>query len=521
MNFEQVSLPPLHCPGKIGSMTISQNYTLMPNDWVGLEIIINDLSSRTLAQFLTIGSSPTFAGLTITGLSGVLKATTGVISGSATFDDVTNGSSTTMRTNLNADLLDGLHAVAFQSANVNLTSLSGLTFVSTSFVKMTATGTFGLDTNTYLTSFTESDPLSLHLDQTTPQTIINGIPLFNLGLKIVGNTKFNLLQGSGSQSVDLTYTLPSAYPASIAFLKVSNAGTISTDTATYLTAESDPIAMGYIDQSVKVAASPQFANLILTSGGTIKPSANSTTAVNIAQADGTAFIKFDTTNKRMGINVTPTSALEIKSSVTANANILKATVAGDANSYFSFRNNTGSASVFIPTFYGYQHQMGSGYASLNFVGLINPDLDVAPYLPVGILFDCYTTDENAVNCAIPYKFQAYPSTCFYIDNQLNNYSMYLPNENQKLVINGSLSLYNDGTDSFIYDSSEGILKIHTIGSGINIGIADTQKLGFYGKTPVDQPNTIADPTGGLVADAEARTAINILIDRLQELGLIA
>ena len=30
---------------------------------------------------------------------------------------------------------------------------------------------------------TETDPLSLHLDQTTPQTIINGAPLFNVGLK--------------------------------------------------------------------------------------------------------------------------------------------------------------------------------------------------------------------------------------------------------------------------------------------------------------------------------------------------
>lgn len=38
-----------------------------------------------------------------------------------------------------------------QPLSTNLTSLSGLTFVSTSFVKMTAAGTFALDTNTYLT----------------------------------------------------------------------------------------------------------------------------------------------------------------------------------------------------------------------------------------------------------------------------------------------------------------------------------------------------------------------------------
>jgi hypothetical protein len=33
--------------------------------------------------------------------------------------------------------------------------------------------------------------------------------------------------------------------------------------------------------------------------------------------------------------------------------------------------------------------------------------------------------------------------------------------------------------------------------------------------------TVTDPTGGLTVDAEARTAINAIIDRLQELGLIA
>ncbi len=57
--------------------------------------------------------------------------------------------------------------------------------------------------------------------------------------------------------------------------------------------------------------------------------------------------------------------------------------------------------------------------------------------------------------------------------------------------------------------------------GLKIGAAATSLLGFYGVTPVDQPATITDPTGGGTIDAEARTAINTIIDRLQELGLIA
>jgi hypothetical protein len=47
----------------------------------------------TLNQSLATSSSPTFGGLTLTGLSGVLKASAGVVSGSATIDDIGDGTS--------------------------------------------------------------------------------------------------------------------------------------------------------------------------------------------------------------------------------------------------------------------------------------------------------------------------------------------------------------------------------------------------------------------------------------------
>jgi hypothetical protein len=50
-------------------------------------------------------------------------------------------------------------------------------------------------------------------------------------------------------------------------------------------------------QDIATTSSPQFANLILTATGDIKPSANSVSALNIAQADGTNFVTFDTTNQ--------------------------------------------------------------------------------------------------------------------------------------------------------------------------------------------------------------------------------
>ena len=62
-------------------------------------------------------------------------------------------------------------------------------------------------------------------------------------------------------------------------------------------------------------------------------------------------------------------------------------------------------------------------------------------------------------------------------------------------------------------------------SGLQIHRKDIQfngNVGFFSTAPVDQPDTIADPTGQADdLDSEARTAINAIIDRLQELGLIA
>lgn len=48
----------------------------------------------------------------------------------------------------------------------------------------------------------------------------------------------------------------------------------------------------------------------------------------------------------------------------------------------------------------------------------------------------------------------------------------------------------------------------------------TEKFGVS-LAPVAQQATISDPSGGATQDAEARTAINAIIDRLQAFGFIA
>jgi hypothetical protein len=58
-------------------------------------------------------------------------------------------------------------------------------------------------------------------------------------------------------------------------------------------------------------------------------------------------------------------------------------------------------------------------------------------------------------------------------------------------------------------------------NGTIIGTATNQKMGFWNATPVVRPAHIADPAGGAVVDAEARTAINSILAWQATLGLTA
>ena len=80
------------------------------------------------------------------------------------------------------------------------------------------------------------------------------------------------------------------------------------------------------------------------------------------------------------------------------------------------------------------------------------------------------------------------------------------------------------SDRFTFEKLLQILDGRNIqlgkGTGTKIGTATDQKLGFWNATPVDQPDTISDPSGAGSAgvDTPARTAINSILDLLQEIG---
>lgn len=60
-----------------------------------------------------------------------------------------------------------------------------------------------------------------------------------------------------------------------------------------------------------------------------------------------------------------------------------------------------------------------------------------------------------------------------------------------------------------------------LGTGTKIGTATTQKLSFYGVTPIVQQGAIASPAGGLTVDAPARAGVDSIRAVLTAIGITA
>lgn len=160
-NVDLKTISPIngHILGYNGTLWVNKTIA----DWLGFTPI-------SLASL-----SSTATGLTYTNTTGVFSLTTGYViptTSSATNWDTaytnritsltttgSSGAATLVSNVLNIPTYT-LSGLGGQPLATNLTSLSGLTYASVSFVKMTAAGTFALDTNTYLTSYTETDTLA-------------------------------------------------------------------------------------------------------------------------------------------------------------------------------------------------------------------------------------------------------------------------------------------------------------------------------------------------------------------------
>ena len=186
----------LHLRSYIDGSGGNDNLVLFRKDAIGIRVYQQSFGSATAyATFKDVA----FTDSNITG-----NAATATIWQTAR--TLTIGS-TGKSVNGSADVSWSLAEIGAQASNTNLTSLAGLTFASTSFVKMTAAGTFALDTNTYaLTNQT------MFIGTTSVAINRASASLSLTGVSIDGNagTVTNGVYTTGDQTITGQKTFPSA-----------------------------------------------------------------------------------------------------------------------------------------------------------------------------------------------------------------------------------------------------------------------------------------------------------------------
>ena len=150
-----------------------------PNQITALKYIVSGAASTQFLKgdgsldgstYLAAGSAVSTFSAGTTGFT-PFTATSGAVVLSGTLNVANGGTGTTSLATLAAN---SAFSSLYQGLNTNLTSLSGLTYASLSFVKMSAAGTFSLDTNTYLTAGSAVTSFSAGTTGFTPSTATSG-----------------------------------------------------------------------------------------------------------------------------------------------------------------------------------------------------------------------------------------------------------------------------------------------------------------------------------------------------------
>ena len=283
-----------------------------------------------------------------------------------------SGSATLVSNTLNIPTYT-LSGLGGQPLATNLTSLSGLAYVSSSFVKMTAAGTFSLDTNTYYLSSNPSNYIALTALSSTATglTYTNTTGIFSLtsgyvipattsatnwdtaytnrittltttgssGSATLSSNTLNIptytLSGLGGQALSTNLTSLSGLTyASTSFVKMTASGTFALDTSVYYLASNPNSYTANLGTVTSVAAltlgttgtdlSSSVATGTTTPVITLNvPTASATNRGALSSADWTTF-----NSKQSTITLTTTGSSGASTLVSNTLNIPTYTLAG-------------------------------------------------------------------------------------------------------------------------------------------------------------------------------------------------
>lgn len=339
----------------------------------GADIANDTITDTQLAfntgQHLTVSSSPSFAGITLTGNLGIGSnsiVTSGATIGSAELDVLDNGIDESEVTGVITDVTAGnglSGGGASGNATLNVASANGGIAVNADNIALTL------------------QPTSDALSSTTSSG--SGLEILAGGLSLIqGCADAQVLKwnettdtwgcatdaGSGGLGDDISVNGSAATNAN--FINTVASGTIagitwnlnttpSPDEVTLTVSNASASQAGVVTTGVQGFSGFKTFNDGIAAP-VIRPLADSTTALNIQNAAGsTNILTVDSTNGRIGIGTTPSYKLHVADTTTANSGT------SNMGAYFTYTVNPSSAPAATTTYYGQQTLITSSSANLN------------------------------------------------------------------------------------------------------------------------------------------------------------
>lgn len=302
-----------------------------------------------------------------------------------------------------------------------------------------------------------------------------------------------------------------------------------------------PGAIGSDTPDSIVGTSGRFNSDLTLAGapGKIKPAANSTSALQVAQADGTAIVTFDTTNKRVGVNKAPDTvlhllapdtdyrvatlesdstigaAIRLKPTPTGGRNWMLISTANGASSgggRFGFWDETGGGLALFADNQGFIG-MGAGAAALatlerllhieralnGTVGMLvrntNNGTSVAANISVQNATGNGNLDVQVLGTAFTTNGAFAQNTGMLVAGAaLAGLNIITRGGSPIRFYTGGISdasnLRLTISSAGLFTFAEGVNFVLGTSTGTKIGTATSQKLGFFNATPVVQPTAL-------------------------------